>query len=102
MGESFTRDQRLGIYLQVYNLKPDPSGHKPSGTIQYAVLKNNQPVVELEDEAAQLPEASPTQVVVERWMPLASLEPGRYTLKVTVTDGITKKSVSPSAEFTVQ
>ncbi len=35
-------------------------------------------------------------------MPLASLEPGKYTMKVTVTDTVGKRSVAPSADFTVQ
>jgi hypothetical protein len=98
----FTRDQRLGVYLQVYNLKPDPSGHKPAATIHYALLKDNKPVFEMEENAADLPDASPSQVNVEKLMPLTSLEPGRYTMKVTVTDQLSKNSVSPSAEFTVR
>ncbi|MBI3896190.1 MAG: GWxTD domain-containing protein, partial [Acidobacteria bacterium] len=32
--ESFSKDQRLGIYMQVYNLKSDASGYKPAGTIE--------------------------------------------------------------------
>ena len=28
VGDSFTRDQNLGIYMEIYNLKPDPLGHK--------------------------------------------------------------------------
>ena len=100
--ESFVRDQKLGIYLQVYNLKPDASGHKPAATIEYSLLKDNKPVLEFAEDAAKLPEASPSQVIVEKTMPLDSLEPGRYTMQVKVTDKITKKSVAPSAEFTLQ
>ena len=102
VAEAFRRDQTLGIYFQVYNLKADPGGSKPAGTIQYSLQKNNQSVWQLEEDAAQLPEASPAQVVVEKQMPLASLDPGRYTLKITVTDKITKQSISPTAEFTLQ
>ena len=100
--ETFDRDQKLGIYLQVYNLKPDASGHKPAATIEYRLLKDNKLVLEFAEDAAELPEASPSQVIVEKMMPLDSLEPGRYTMQVKVTDKITKKSVAPSAEFTLQ
>ncbi|MBI4464456.1 MAG: GWxTD domain-containing protein [Acidobacteria bacterium] len=100
--DTFTRDQKLGIYMQVYNLKPAPNGNKPAGKIHYALLKQNQPVIEFEENAADLPDASPSQVVLEKMMPLASLEPGQYTLKITVTDLMTQKSVSPSAEFVVR
>lgn len=98
----FRRDQKLGIYLQVYNLKPDASGHKPAATIEYSLLKDNEPVMQFEEDAASLPEASPYQVIVEKMLPLDSLEPGRYTMQVKITDNITKKSIAPSAEFTVQ
>jgi hypothetical protein len=40
-------------------------------------------------------------VVVEKMMPLTALEPGKYTLKITVTDTVTKKTIAPTAEFTV-
>lgn len=100
--ETFRRDQKLGIYLQIYNVKPDASGHKPAATIQYSLLKNNQSVLEMEEDAAKLPEASPSQVIVEKMLPLEGLEPGRYKLQITVTDNLTKKSVAPSAEFVVQ
>ena len=100
--ESFSRDQKLGIYMQVYNLKSTPNGNKPAGKIHYALLQGSRPVLEFDEIAENLPDASPSQVVVEKMMPLASLEPGRYTLKVTVTDLVTQKSVSPSTEFVVR
>jgi hypothetical protein len=88
--------------MQVYNLKPNPAGNKPSATIHYALMKGNQAVFEQDEDAATLPQASPSQVNIEKLLPLASLDPGKYTLKVTVTDTITKKSISPSADFTLQ
>ena len=102
VGTTFHKDQKLGVYLQVYNLKPDISGRKPSATIQYSLLKNNQAVFETQENAADLPDASPSQVNIEKLLPLASLEPGKYTMKVTITDTISKKTVSPSADFTVR
>jgi GWxTD domain-containing protein len=102
VGGAFHKDQKLGVYMQVYNLKPDATGHRPAATIHYALLKNNQPVFETDENAADLPDASPSQVNIEKLLPLASLAPGKYTMKVTVTDTISKKSVSPSADFTVQ
>ena len=85
-------------------MKPDETGNKPAATIQYSLLnlKNNQPVLELEEEAAKLPDASPFQAVVEKLLPLSALEPGKYKLQIKVTDKVTKRSVTPSAEFTVQ
>jgi hypothetical protein len=102
VGSTFKKDQKLGVYLQIYNLKPDISGRKPEATIHYSLLKNNQPVFETQENAADLPDASPSQVNIEKLLPLASLEPGKYTMKVTVTDTISKKTVAPSADFTIE
>ncbi|MBI2819274.1 MAG: GWxTD domain-containing protein [Acidobacteria bacterium] len=102
VGSTFKTDQKLGVYLQVYNLKADISGRKPAATIHYAVLKNNQPIFETQENAEDLPDASPSQVNIEKLLPLESLEPGKYTMKVTVTDTISKKTVAPSAAFTVE
>jgi len=102
VGDTFRRDQKLGIYMEVYNLKPDASGRKPSATIQYSLLKNSQSVLELEEDASKLPEASPNQTIIEKTMPLASLEPGKYTMKVTVTDTLGKRTIAPAADFILQ
>jgi GWxTD domain-containing protein len=102
VGDLFKRDQKLGIYLEVYNLKPDSMGRKPAATIHYSLLKNNQPVMELEEDASKLPDASPNQTILEKTMSLASLDPGRYTMKVTVTDSVSKKTIAPSADFIIE
>ena len=102
VGTTFKKDQKLGVYMQVYNLKPDMTGRKPSATIHYALLKDDKPIFETQENAADLPDASPSQVNIEKLLPLASLEPGKYKMKVTVTDTISKKTIAPVAEFTVQ
>ena len=102
VGDIFRRDQKLGIYMEVYNLKPEPGGRKPAATIQYSLLKNNQSVMELAEDVSKLPEASANQTILEKTMSLASLEPGRYTMRVTVTDSISKKTIAPTADFVVE
>ena len=32
MGETFKRDEKMGIYLQLYNFEPDEKTKKPDGT----------------------------------------------------------------------
>src|SRR5439155_8883299 len=39
----FTSDQRLGIYMQVYNLKPDDSTHKSNANFAFTVKRGNEP-----------------------------------------------------------
>jgi len=102
VGDSFKRDQKLGVYMQVYNMKPDMSGTRPAATIQYLLTKGDKTVFEAKENAADIPNASPAQVNIEKLMPLATLEPGKYKLKVTVTDNNTNQSISPTADFTLE
>jgi len=41
-------------------------------------------------------------VTIERLLPLATLEPGRYMLEVNATDSLSNQTLSRSAEFTVK
>ena len=98
VNQQFTRDQNLGIYMQVYNLAVDPQTHRPSADIQYEIVKDGKPLLNQTEEAAKLANAS-QQVTLQKTMPLKALQPGKYTVQIKVTDNIKKQSVSPSASF---
>src|SRR5690348_13221417 len=99
----FTTADRLGIYLQVYNLKPDEKTHKSNATFQFTVKKGDQPVPDMQFKltSAEMKQTG-DQVTIERWLPLASLAPGKYTLQVDAKDDIANQSISKSADFTVK
>ncbi|HLZ52377.1 MAG TPA: GWxTD domain-containing protein [Candidatus Acidoferrum sp.] len=97
----FTTTDRLGIYLQVYNLKPDEKTHKSNATFQYTVKKGAQQVLQFKETSAEMKQTG-DQVTIERWLPLATLVPGKYTIQIDATDGISNQSISKSAEFTVR
>jgi GWxTD domain-containing protein len=96
VSDVFTRDQNLGIYMQVYNLEPDPKTHKPSAEIQYDLTKDGKSVFTKSEQAQT------AQVTISKTLPLKPLEPGKYTLEIKVTDNVSKQSLSPSASFQVQ
>lgn len=100
VGEQFRRDQRMGIYLQVYNLAVDEKSHKPQATIEYAVLRDKKPVFAITEEAGQLPHAS-QQITIEKMLPLDPFEPGRYEIQIKVTDRLSNRTITPKATFTV-
>ncbi len=103
VNETFKRDEKMGIYMQLYNFTPDEKTQKPNGTIEYEVVKNgsNESVFQFTEDAANLDGASATQVTVEKVLPLKTLQPGQYTLKMKVTDKISNQVLSQSASFTV-
>jgi len=102
--DTFRRDERLGIYTQFYNFGPDEKSKKPNGSIQYEIVKSgsDKPVLDYTEELTALPGASVQQVTVEKLLPLQSLEPGQYTLKMKVVDRNRNQTLSPTASFTVQ
>jgi GWxTD domain-containing protein len=97
----FTTADRLGIYLQVYNLKPDEATHKSNATFEYTVKKGAQQVLQFKETSAEMKQTG-DQVTIERWLPLASLTPGKYTIEIDAKDGISNQSISKSADFTVR
>ncbi len=97
----FNSDSRLGIYLQVYNLKPDEKTHKSNATFLYTVKKGSEQVMQFKETSAEMKQTG-DQVTIERWLPLSTLSPGKYTLEINATDGISNQSISKSADFTVK
>ncbi len=103
VNDVFKRDEKMGIYFQIYNFQPDEKTQKPEGTIEYEVVRNgnNQKVFEFSEDVSGLPGASAQQVTVEKLLPLKTLEPGQYTLKLKVTDKLRNEVLTPTATFTV-
>jgi GWxTD domain-containing protein len=98
VNRTFTRDQKLGIYMQVYNLGLDAKTHKASLDVQYELLKDGKTLLSQGEDPAKLKDAS-QQFTLEKTMPLSVLEPGKYTVQIKVTDNVKKQSVSPSTTF---
>jgi len=102
--DTFARDEKLGIYTQFYNFSPDEKTNKPNGSIEYDITKSGakDPVLHYSEEVNTIPGASSQRVTVEKLLPLQSLEPGQYTLKMKVTDNNSNQVLTPSANFTVK
>ncbi|MEJ5366783.1 MAG: GWxTD domain-containing protein [Bryobacteraceae bacterium] len=102
VSESFRRNEKLGIYMKLYNFQADEKTGKPHGEIVYEIVRDsdNKPVLEFVEEASAL-EGSASQATIEKLLPLANFEPGKYTLKVKVTDKLKNASLTQSAQFTV-
>src|SRR5881392_719418 len=97
----FTTADRLGIYMQVYNLKPDDKSHKSSATFEYTVKKGKDQIMQFKETSEEMRQTG-DQVTLERLLPLATLPPGKYSLEVNATDTLSKQTISRSAEFTVK
>jgi GWxTD domain-containing protein len=97
----FTTADKLGIYMQVYNLKPDETTHHSNATFQYTVKKGDQQVMQFKETSGDMKQTG-DQVTIERLLPLQTLEPGKYTLEVNATDTLSNQTISRSAGFTIR
>jgi GWxTD domain-containing protein len=99
---TFHRAQNLNFWMQVYNLGIGDN-KRNDATIEYQVLDlatNKQILDSLESAAKLNPNAD--QLTLEKTMPLASLEPGRYQVTIKVNDGVSKQQIAQSAPFIVE
>src|SRR6266566_1394904 len=97
----FTTADKLGIYMQVYNLKVDEKTHKASATVQYLVKKGDQDVMQFKETSEEMKQTG-DQMTIERLLPLATLVPGKYTLHINATDQVANHTISRTADFTVK
>src|SRR5213595_15021 len=77
----FTTADRLGIYMQVYNLKPDDKSLKSSATFEYTVKKGKDQVMQFKETSEEMKQTG-DQVTIKRLLPLAARPPGKYSLEV--------------------
>jgi hypothetical protein len=81
----------------------DEKTKKPSGTINYQIVNDatKETVVNVNQDLATVPNASSSLVTVERMLPLKTFAPGKYTLKIVLTDNVKSQTVNQTAPFTV-
>jgi GWxTD domain-containing protein len=99
---TFHRAQSLNFWMQVYNLGIDEKSKQNGATIDYQILDmaTNQAVLHAQELTSKTnPNAD--QVTIEKSLPLASLQPGKYQVNIKVNDGITKQQIAESASFIV-
>ena len=99
---TFHRSQSLNFWMQVYNLGIDEKSKQNGATIEYDVVNmtTNETILQAQELTSKTnPNAD--QVTLERTMPLASLQPGKYQITIKVNDGITKQQIAESAPFVV-
>jgi len=100
---SFKKDQRMALWMQVYNLQQDDKTKKPSANIEYEIvnLANNQSVVHSTESTDTMGNLG-DQVTLEKTVSLNSLQPGLYRLTIKVDDNVSKQQIAPSVRFAVE
>jgi GWxTD domain-containing protein len=100
---SFKRDQKLNLWMQVYNLGVDDKTHKPSATVEYNVVNaaTNKAVIHTVESTDTMGNVG-DQLTLKKTLSAADLQPGLYRLQIKVNDNISKQTVDPSTTFAVE
>jgi GWxTD domain-containing protein len=108
MDKTFIPSDAMGVFLQVYNLKVDDKTHKADASVEYRVTKLGEesgapgaaPMLKFDVSSDKLPEHG-EELTLENMITLGSLAPGKYKIEVAVTDNLTKQTITPTEDFTV-
>lgn len=100
---SFKRDQRMNVWVQVYNLQSDEKTKRPSAKIEYEIVNvaNNQPVLHSSESTDTMGNLG-DQMTLEKSLALTGFQPGIYRLTVKVDDNVSKQQITPSVRFAVE
>jgi len=102
---TFHRNQNLNFWMQVYNLGIDERNKQNGATIEYEVseVTNDGKLTSLFKTSETTNKLSPNadQVTLEKSLPLASLQPGKYQVSIKVNDGVKKQQFAESAPFII-
>ncbi len=99
---TFASRNSIGIYLQVYNAAFDQATNAPSLRIVCRLLQDGSVLSEIvEDSGQSIQYFSEQRVVIIRGLPTKDLRPGKYRLRVEVTDRIADKAVTVADDFEV-
>lgn len=103
LDQTFSPNDSMGVFLQVYNLKVDDKTHKADTAVEYRVTKDKEsaPMLKFNIPADKLP-LHGEELTLENRITLGSLAPGKYKLEIAVTDNLTKQTITPTTEFTVK
>jgi GWxTD domain-containing protein len=107
----FKRSQQLNFWMQVYNLGIDDATKSSQATVTYQISKtvaatastaaSDTVVFEKQLDSKDLG-AHSDQMTVEKTLPLAGLEPGKYKVTIKINDAISKQEIAQSAPFVVE
>jgi GWxTD domain-containing protein len=101
LSREFSAKEKLGLFLQLYNLQPDEAFRKSNILVTYRLLRNEKELwstTETSDSIGQ----SGEQVTLNRLVALSAFAPGQYKLEIEVRDRVSGHSLTRRAEFALK
>jgi hypothetical protein len=89
--------------MQVYNLQIDDVTKSNQAVVTYQIIDTATNAVDFEKQVDSKDlTAHSDQLTVEKTIPLAGLQPGKYKVTIKINDGISKQEIAQSAPFVVE
>ena len=100
---NFRRNQQLSFWMQVYNLTIDEATKSNQATVTYQIVDSASNNVDFEKQVdSKELGAHSDQLTVEKTLPMAGLQPGKYKVTIKVNDTISKQEIAQSVPFVVE
>ncbi len=100
---NYKRGQELNFWMQVYNLGINDSTKSNDAKVTYQIIDSatNTVVLEKQIDPKDLGVHS-DQMTVEKSLPIAGLQPGKYKVTIKINDTVSKQEIAQSAPFVVE
>ena len=100
---SFNRSQQLNFWMQVYNLGINDATKSNEAQVTYEIMDTatNTVVFQKQLDSKDLG-AHSDQLTLEKTLPIAGLQPGKYKVTIKVDDEISKQEIAQSVPFVVE
>ncbi len=92
----FRSGERMEIYFQLYNFDSDNMSASRAREIIFEVTRGGESLARQSSVTA-----APAEIAVRKTLDLTGFAPGAYSLRITVTESGTGKSITRSVPFTV-
>jgi hypothetical protein len=100
VGKVFSRENALGVYLQLYHLGIDQTTQTPWVENRYRIFRDDEIILELAGERGEgLRVYSDWRTVLVKALPVEGLQSGEYRLQVDIHDRIRDKSLTLEETF---
>ena len=100
LSKEFSSTEKLGIFVQLYNLRVDDTLHKTDVSVAYRILNDGRELWREVETADHLHQGG-EQLTIQRYLPVDSLQPGKYTVEVIAIDLLRNETIIRTADFTV-
>jgi GWxTD domain-containing protein len=98
-----TQNQNVNFWLQFYNLGIDEATKSNSATVTYEIADAASGTVILQKQLESKDLGSHSdELTVQKSLPIAGLQPGKYKVTVKINDAISKQEIAQSAPFVVE